>query len=74
MRSGLLQRNCACGGTPGPTGECEACRKKREGMLQRAAVNPVPVHDVPPIVHEMLRSPGQPLDAATRYHGAMLWA
>jgi hypothetical protein len=28
----LLQRKCACGGPPGPTGECEACRKKK---LQR---------------------------------------
>ena len=26
----------------------------------------MPVHEVPPIVHEVLRSPGQPLDAATR--------
>jgi hypothetical protein len=34
--------------------------------LQRAAINPSPVHDVPPIVHEVLRSSGQPLDAATR--------
>jgi hypothetical protein len=25
----LLQRKCACGGTLGPTGECEECRKKR---------------------------------------------
>jgi hypothetical protein len=23
VRSGLLERKCACGGTPGPTGECE---------------------------------------------------
>jgi hypothetical protein len=29
---GVLQRKCACGGTPGPSGECEPCRKKR---LQR---------------------------------------
>ena len=29
-RSGnLLQRKCACGGTAGPSGECEGCRKKR---------------------------------------------
>lgn len=27
-----VRRKCACGGTPGPTGECEECRKKR---LQR---------------------------------------
>lgn len=36
------------------------------GFLQRAAINPSPAHDVPSIVHNVLRSPGQPLDAATR--------
>jgi hypothetical protein len=36
------------------------------GVLQRAAINSSPVHDVPPIVHEVLHSSGQPLDAATR--------
>ncbi len=25
----LLQRQCACGGNPGPSGECVECRKKR---------------------------------------------
>src|SRR5438876_4707833 len=63
----LLQRKCACGGTPGPTGECDACRKKR---LQRKAQNSElgTRNDsvVPSIVHDALRSPGQPLDAATR--------
>lgn len=24
-----MQRKCACGGTPGPNGECAACRRKR---------------------------------------------
>ena len=72
-RVGLLQRKCACGGTPGPSGECEACRKK---TLQRRPANPqapsfinrpaFSVSEVPPIVHEVLRSPGQPLDAASR--------
>jgi uncharacterized protein DUF4157/nucleic acid/nucleotide deaminase of polymorphic system toxin len=56
---GLLQRCTA-------TTECDECRKKREGTLQRAAVNSSPVGQVPPIVHEVLRSPGQPLDAQTR--------
>jgi hypothetical protein len=38
MRTGLLQRKCACGGTPGPTGECEECRKKRlQGKAQNSA-------------------------------------
>ena len=32
VRSGLLQRKCACGGTPSLSGECEECRKKK---LQR---------------------------------------
>jgi hypothetical protein len=29
LRSGVWQRKCACGGTPGPTGECAKCRRKR---------------------------------------------
>jgi hypothetical protein len=29
LRSGASQRKCACGGTPGPTGECAECRRKR---------------------------------------------
>lgn len=59
-----LQRKCACGGTPGPTGECENCRRKRLG-LQRKGVGPQPT-EVPPIVHEVLRSPGQPLEPTVR--------
>ena len=66
-RGGLLQRKCACGGTPDPTGECEACSKKR---LQRKGTHPSSFNshplEVPPIVHDVLRSPGQPLDANTR--------
>src|SRR6266699_3881151 len=66
VHSGILQR---CSGGV----ECAECRQKgleQEGMLQRAAVNAAPVNKydsgVPPIVHEVLRSPGQPLDTATR--------
>jgi hypothetical protein len=71
VRGGTLQRKCACGGAPGPSGECEACRKKRESKtLERAVAHPLSpgVHrsEVPPIVHEVLRAPGQPLDAETR--------
>jgi hypothetical protein len=50
--SGVLQR------------KCDKCRKKKP-LLQRAAVSSAP-ETVPPIVHEVLRSPGQPLDASTR--------
>lgn len=56
-RSVLLQRKCACGGTTGPTRECEACRKKR---LQRNNPNIgfETQNDsmVPSIVHEVLRT------------------
>lgn len=66
--SGVMQR-CACGGMSNLTGECAACRQKREvreGALQRRAAGPEPVPDVPPMVHDVLRSPGQPLDSQTR--------
>ena len=63
---GVLQRKCACGGSGGVTGECAECKDKRGGALQRAAARPGSVDAVPPIVHEVLRSPGRPLDPATR--------
>jgi hypothetical protein len=63
--SNLVQRRCACGGTIGPSGECDACRAKR-----LAAQPTVPQHEAPSVVHETLREPGRPLDAAT--HASML--
>lgn len=35
----VLQRKCACGGAPGPDGECAACKRKRLAA-QRRAVGP----------------------------------
>jgi hypothetical protein len=59
---GLLQRACACGNHTSGGGECESCQQRR---LQRFGTEPAP--DVaPPIVHEVLRTPGQPLDPAAR--------
>jgi hypothetical protein len=47
--------------------KCDRCKKKeKKSFLQRRAVREGPEMQVPPIVHEVLRSPGQPLDAATR--------
>jgi len=60
---GTLQRKCACGGKAGPDGECEQCRRKR---LQREPAVAQAGDLAPPIVNEVLRSPGQPLDSATR--------
>ena len=61
-----LQRQCACGQhTPGG-GECAGCRAKREQKLQRTATGSDSSQVAPSIVHEVLRSPGQPLDRSTR--------
>src|SRR2546423_5813796 len=68
LASGLLQRKCACGQHTIAGGECNECGKKQLS-LQRATRNSeleMRNPGVPPIVHEVLRSPGQPLDAATR--------
>lgn len=61
----LLQRKCACGGAGGFTGACEECDKKRLAM-QRQAARQTATDEAPSIVHDVLRSPGEPLDAATR--------
>jgi len=63
----LLQRKCVCGGAPGIDGECAECRRKRLSLQQsgRMATASSTV-TVQPIVRDVLRSPGQPLDADTR--------
>ena len=62
---GHLQVRCTCGGTSGPNGECVTCRAKRLASQRVAAAEPGPTV-APPIVRDVLRSPGVPLDAATR--------
>ncbi len=65
--SGLLQRKCACGTHTVAGGECESCRKeKASGQLQRAPTQQDSVTEVPSVVHDVLRSSGQPLDSQTR--------
>ncbi|MGH7511735.1 MAG: DUF4157 domain-containing protein [Gemmatimonadales bacterium] len=63
-----VQRKCVCGGTPGPTGECEACRKKRQSLQRMSLDGAAPVAGgvAPPIVHDVLRSPARSLDPQTR--------
>jgi hypothetical protein len=60
----VLQRKCACGGPSGPEGECAECRDK-EARLERRSTGGAP-SAVPSIVHDVLRSAGQPLDPAAR--------
>lgn len=65
--SGMLQRKCACD-NPGPaTGNCNQCSKQsEEKKLQRTSSGAGLVSHIPTIVHDVLRSPGEPLDGATR--------
>jgi hypothetical protein len=59
VRSGLLQRACACGKqNAAGQGECADCSQKRESQSQRSALGSSP--------QTALHSPGQPLDAGTR--------
>jgi hypothetical protein len=61
-----LQRKCDCGGT------CDDCKtkdkQKEHAKVQMMAAGPSVTggFEAPPIVHEVLRSSGHPLDAATR--------
>ncbi len=62
-----LQRKCNCR-HHATGGECAARNKERESLLQHSGINRESGTDsiVPPIVHDVLRSPGQPLDRGTR--------
>lgn len=62
---GLLQRRCACGQKTVTGEKCDACRQGRSPLRRRAHQASAPA-TAPPIVQEVLRSPGQPLDRATR--------
>jgi hypothetical protein len=81
-QSASLQRACTCGNhaVSGECEECRHKREGQGGPLQRLPTHGGPEVSagesrkrgnsgkgaVPPIVHDVLRSPGQPLDAATR--------
>jgi hypothetical protein len=65
VRSACVQRACSCGSSGGASGECEECKAKATG-LQRSSAGPSRSDSAPPIVHDVLRSSGQPLDTATR--------
>ncbi len=62
--AGLLQRTCSCGQHTSGGQECDGCKDEKKQM-QRSAIGSGPA-TAPPIVHDVLRSPGRPLDAATR--------
>ncbi len=57
----MLQRTCDCGQHTGG-GQCEDCKKKKMMPLQRHANGSAAPAVAPPIVHDVLRSSGQPLE------------
>lgn len=61
---GVRQHQCACRHRVGD-GERAACPTKK-GLFRGMASGDFEGPEVPPIVHEVLRSPGHPLDQATR--------
>jgi hypothetical protein len=60
----VAAKRCACGGVIGADGMCAKCRAKRLALRRRSA-GPAP-RSAPSIVHEVLRSGGQPLDPGAR--------
>ena len=65
-RTPLLHRKCACGGSASISGECTGCRDENESALRRKADGRAGPAVAPPIVHEVLRSSGTPLDRQAR--------
>src|SRR5262245_55445219 len=68
-RSGVVQRQCACGQHTIGSAKCSTCEKERHSLKRLTRDSERDTREsgeVPPIVHEVLRSSGRPLDAATR--------
>jgi Domain of unknown function (DUF4157) len=55
-----LRRKCSSGGSR------DKCKDEEKGTLQRKAAGTVTPTEAPPIVHDVLRTPGHPLDGETR--------
>jgi hypothetical protein len=69
LAGGYLRRKCACGQHTIAGGECNECGKESLSLQRATRASELGTQNsgaVPPIVHEVLRSSGQPLDAATR--------
>jgi hypothetical protein len=61
-----VQRKCECG-SGAAAGQCETCsQKEEEQKVQRKAASDSAPAFAPPIVGEVLNSPGQPLDRGAR--------
>jgi hypothetical protein len=66
---GFLQRKCDCGTHTVGGSTCDKCSQKQQTLRRAASTSEHKTQnsfEVPPVVHEVLRSPGLPLDANTR--------
>ena len=62
---GLLQRQCACG--QHSAGECSECARNKHVLARSSAGSRTSdPREIPSSVGDVLRAPGQPLDASTR--------
>ena len=78
LATNILQRQCDCGQHASASGQCSACREESEKTLRRSAISSnrsttevspkrsINENGVPAIVRDVLRSPGEALDANTR--------
>lgn len=64
----LLQRKCACGQHTGGGEQCDECKKKNLTLQRHSdgSIGSMGRASAPTIVRDVLRSPGQPLDAGAR--------
>ena len=66
LQTHLFPRQCACGNHISASGQCDACKKGRLDLQRRAVDNQSEPSEVSSVVHDVLRSPGQPLDPTIR--------
>ena len=59
--AGTVLQRCSCGASSSSGRDCEECK-----TLQRSSNRASASAEAPPIVHDVLHSPGQPLNSATR--------
>src|ERR1700728_3956749 len=63
----VLQDECTCSSSSDGSGKCSKCAaEEKKEAVQRWAMRSGPVATVPSVVHDVLREPGQPLDAGSR--------
>lgn len=65
VQNSLIQRKCPNCSTHSNDGELDDDQKKRLNLQRRAATEAA-LPDAPPIVHDVLGAPGEPLDRETR--------